>query len=69
MGIYDVFMTSWSGATDMVLSFDVFLDKKLKISIDEVLFVNISVVKLVTQYEMFKEAVIVGDLITVKKLH
>ena len=53
----------------MVLSFDAFLDRKLETSTDEVLLVNISFVKLVTQYKIFKEAVTVGDWIAVEKIY
>ena len=54
-------------AVDMVLSFDKFLDRKLERSSDEMLLVNISFVKLVSQYKIFQEAVTVGYLITVEK--
>ena len=52
-------------ALNIVVSFEVFLDEKLKTSTDEVLLVLINFVKLVSQYDMFKEAVTIGDSVIV----
>ena len=56
-------------AVDMVIAFDAFLEMKLETSTDEVLLMNISFAKLVTQYKMFKEAVTLGDSIVVEKIY
>ena len=56
-------------AVDMVMSFEKYLDNKMLTSTDEVLLLNISFVKLVTQYKMFSEAVTIGDSITVEKIY
>ena len=56
-------------AVELVLSFNAFLDHKIETSTDEVLIVNINFARLVSQYKMFKEAVTVGDAITVEKVY
>ena len=61
-------MDPQSLAVDMVLSFGVFFDRKLEISIDEVLLVSISFVKLVTTYKIIKEVVTVEDSTAVEKI-
>ena len=62
-------MDPQSLAVDMVLSFGVFFDRKLEISIDEVLLVSISFVKLVTTYKIIKEVVTVEDSTAVEKIY
>ena len=54
---------------DLVLSFNAFLDHKIETSTDEVLIVNINFARLVSQYTLFKEAVTVGDSITIEKVY
>ena len=49
----------------LVILFDGLFDKKLLPYIDQVLRLNINFIKLVSQYKLFKEAVIVGESISV----
>ena len=56
-------------AVNLVLSFNDFLDNKLETSTEKKLLVNIRFARLVLQYKLFKEAVTVGDSITVEKLY